>query len=38
VLLFTTRAELEDRALRQELAGYEQYAQTTRYLLVPGVW
>jgi protein-S-isoprenylcysteine O-methyltransferase Ste14 len=38
VLLFIARAVLEDRALRQELAGYRQYARITRYLLVPGVW
>jgi len=38
VLLFIVRAELEDRTLRQELGGYEQYAETTRYLLLPGVW
>jgi len=32
------RTMLEDRALWQELDGYERYAQSTRYRLVPGVW
>jgi len=36
--LFIWRTGLEDRTLRQELAGYEQYAATTRYRLVPGLW
>ena len=37
-LLFVVRTHLEDRALRRELEGYEQYAQVTRFRLVPGVW
>lgn len=32
------RTRLEDRMLRQELAGYEGYAARTRYRLIPGVW
>ena len=32
------RTVLEDRTLRRELAGYEDYAMRTRYLLVPGIW
>jgi protein-S-isoprenylcysteine O-methyltransferase Ste14 len=32
------RTALEDRALRRELPGYEQYAMQTRYRLVPGIW
>jgi protein-S-isoprenylcysteine O-methyltransferase Ste14 len=32
------RTALEDRALRRELAGYEQYAMRTRYRLLSGVW
>jgi protein-S-isoprenylcysteine O-methyltransferase Ste14 len=32
------RTALEDRTLRLELAGYEAYAERTRYRLVPGVW
>jgi len=38
MILFVWRTALEDRALRRELAGYEDYARTTRYRLVPGVW
>lgn len=37
-LLFVIRTALEDRTLREELAGYEDYAQHVRYRLVPGVW
>jgi protein-S-isoprenylcysteine O-methyltransferase Ste14 len=36
--LFVVRTALEDGTLRDELAGYEAYAQRTRYRLVPGVW
>lgn len=32
------RTALEDRTLRTELPGYEEYCRTTRYRLVPGVW
>jgi protein-S-isoprenylcysteine O-methyltransferase Ste14 len=38
VLLFVIRTGLEDRTLRNELAGYAQYAESTRYRLLPGVW
>jgi len=37
-LLYVLRTALEDKTLRDELAGYEEYAQRTRYRLVPGVW
>lgn len=37
-VLFVWRTALEDRTLRQELPGYEEYAQRTRYRLLPGVW
>jgi protein-S-isoprenylcysteine O-methyltransferase Ste14 len=36
--LFVWRTALEDRTLRRELAGYEEFATQTRYRLVPGVW
>jgi protein-S-isoprenylcysteine O-methyltransferase Ste14 len=36
--LFAVRTQLEDRTLRRELAGYEEYARRTRFRLVPGVW
>jgi protein-S-isoprenylcysteine O-methyltransferase Ste14 len=32
------RTALEDRTLQNELAGYAEYAQKTRYRLVPGLW
>jgi protein-S-isoprenylcysteine O-methyltransferase Ste14 len=35
---FFVRTALEDRTLREELDGYEEYAQQTRYRLLPGVW
>jgi protein-S-isoprenylcysteine O-methyltransferase Ste14 len=37
-LLFVLRTAKEDRMLRDELAGYAEYAQRVRYRLVPGVW
>jgi protein-S-isoprenylcysteine O-methyltransferase Ste14 len=32
------RTALEDRTLRGELPGYEDYCRMTRYRLVPGIW
>lgn len=32
------RTVLEDRMLCDELAGYAEYAQTTKYRLLPGIW
>jgi protein-S-isoprenylcysteine O-methyltransferase Ste14 len=32
------RTALEDRTLRAELPGYEEYCNRTRYRLVPGIW
>ena len=32
------RTALEDRALRSELEGYQDYTQRVRYHLLPGVW
>src|SRR5271165_1397397 len=37
-VLFFWRTAREDQTLRQELAGYEEYAARTRYRLVPGLW
>ncbi len=37
-LLMVLRTVWEDQALREELAGYEEYAQRVRYRLIPGVW
>lgn len=38
VALTVLRTALEDKTLRAELPGYEEYAQRVRYRLVPGVW
>jgi protein-S-isoprenylcysteine O-methyltransferase Ste14 len=38
VLFFVIRTGLEDRTLRSELAGYGEYAESTRYRLLPGIW
>ncbi len=35
---FVVRTGYEDRLLRAELEGYEDYAAETRYRLLPGVW
>ena len=32
------RTSLEDRTLQSELPGYKEYAQKTRYRLLPGIW
>ena len=32
------RTVMEDRVLRRELEGYEDYAKRVRYRLLPGVW
>ena len=32
------RTALEDRVLRRELPGYEDFTSRTRYRLVPGIW
>jgi protein-S-isoprenylcysteine O-methyltransferase Ste14 len=36
--LFVLRTALEDRTLQRELPGYSDYAQRTRYRLMPSVW
>ena len=38
ILIFIIRTALEDRILRKELQGYEEYANQTRYKLVPCIW
>lgn len=38
VIVFVIRTALEDRTLQSELPGYAEYAQHTRYRLLPGVW
>jgi protein-S-isoprenylcysteine O-methyltransferase Ste14 len=37
-VLFIVRTALEDRVLQKELPGYPEFAQKTRYRLIPGVW
>lgn len=37
-VLFIVRTYLEDMMLHEELPGYREYAQKTRYRLVPGIW
>ncbi len=37
-LLFIVRTALEDRTLLDELDGYREYAERTRYRLLPGIW
>ncbi len=36
-LILVVRTVLEDKTLRNELVGYEEYRQRVRYRLVPGV-
>jgi len=37
-LLLVIRIVFEDRMLREELPGYEEYAGQTRHRLIPGIW
>jgi protein-S-isoprenylcysteine O-methyltransferase Ste14 len=37
-LVFVARITDEEKALRQELAGYDDYTEKVHYRLVPGVW
>ncbi len=37
-VIFIIRTGLEDRTLRRELPGYEEYSQHTHFRLVPYVW
>jgi len=37
-LLILLRTMLEDRTLREELAGYKEYTSRVRYRLMPGIW
>jgi protein-S-isoprenylcysteine O-methyltransferase Ste14 len=36
--LLVWRTTLEDRMLKNELAGYDEYARQVRYRLIPRVW
>jgi protein-S-isoprenylcysteine O-methyltransferase Ste14 len=37
-ILLLLRTRWEDQTLQAELPGYKEYAQRTRYRLIPGVW
>lgn len=37
-IMILIRTALEDRTLHEELPGYREYAQKTRYRLIPGIW
>lgn len=38
IILFLIRTSLEDRTLRNELKGYPEYSDKTRYKIIPFVW
>ncbi|HEY1743548.1 MAG TPA: isoprenylcysteine carboxylmethyltransferase family protein [Granulicella sp.] len=37
-ILLMGRTAMEEKTLRQELLGYEEYTTVTRYRLMPGIW
>lgn len=37
-IVMIVRTALEDATLQEELPGYKEYAQKTRYRLMPGIW
>jgi protein-S-isoprenylcysteine O-methyltransferase Ste14 len=37
-VMLVVRTALEDRTLQKELAGYADYAKSTRYRLLPLIW
>jgi protein-S-isoprenylcysteine O-methyltransferase Ste14 len=38
VVALWIRTALEDRTLKEELPGYEEYVRETKYRLIPGLW
>ena len=38
LIITIIRTALEDRTLQAELPGYVEYAQRTKYRLLPGIW
>jgi protein-S-isoprenylcysteine O-methyltransferase Ste14 len=38
IVLLVTRTYLEDKTLKNELKGYEEYSDKTRYRIIPYVW
>ena len=37
-IVFVIRTALEDQTLQEELPGYKEYTQRTRYRLIPHIW
>lgn len=37
-IVLIIRTYLEDKTLKKELQGYEEYTNKTRYRLLPGLW
>jgi len=37
-VVMIVRTALEDKTLQEELPGYKEFAQKTRYRLFPGIW
>ena len=38
IMILVVRTYLEDITLQKELPGYQEYAMTVKYRLLPGVW
>ena len=38
IILFITRTSLEDKILKNELKGYKEYSEKTKYRLIPFIW
>jgi protein-S-isoprenylcysteine O-methyltransferase Ste14 len=38
LIVLVVRTALEDKTLQAELPGYREFAQKTRYRLLPGIW
>jgi protein-S-isoprenylcysteine O-methyltransferase Ste14 len=38
IILLVTRTNLEDKTLKNELKGYPEYSNKTRYKIIPFVW
>jgi protein-S-isoprenylcysteine O-methyltransferase Ste14 len=38
IILYIIRTRLEDQTLQAELPGYQEFAQRTRFRLLPGIW
>jgi protein-S-isoprenylcysteine O-methyltransferase Ste14 len=38
LITMVVRTALEDRTLQEELPGYKEFTEKTRYRLIPGVW